>query len=71
LLSKTEYTFLEQNEPFSTLKMLIGIMSSFQKLTQFSQGSNVLDAEAYDIECFFWRDTCVSSTQLKGLFGTK
>jgi hypothetical protein len=37
---------------------------SFQKLTQFSQANNVLDAAASNINGFLWRDTWVSSTQL-------
>jgi hypothetical protein len=35
---------------------------SFQKLTQFSQESNVLDAPVSNTDCFLSRDTCVSST---------
>jgi hypothetical protein len=37
---------------------------SFQKLSQFSLGNNVLDTAASDIYGFPWRDTSVSSTQL-------
>jgi hypothetical protein len=58
------YLYLEQNEPFSTLKTLIGSMYFFQKLPQFSQGKNVLDVEAYNTDGFLWRVTFVSSTQL-------
>jgi hypothetical protein len=36
----------------------------FQKLTKFSKGNNVLDAAAYNIDGFLWRDTCVPSSQL-------
>jgi hypothetical protein len=36
----------------------------FQKLTQFWQRNNVLDAAASNKDCFPWRDACVSSTQL-------
>jgi hypothetical protein len=32
-----------KHEPFCNLKILIGKMYSFQKLTQYSQGNNVLD----------------------------
>jgi hypothetical protein len=38
----------------------------FKKLTQFSHGSNVLDANASNPGDYLWRDTRVSSTQLKG-----
>jgi hypothetical protein len=34
---------------------------SFQKLTQFSQGNNVLDVLASTIHVFLWINTCVSS----------
>jgi hypothetical protein len=33
----------------------------YQKLTQFSQGNNVLDAPSSNTHGFFARDTCVSS----------
>jgi hypothetical protein len=36
-----------------------------QKLSQFSQGNNVLDAPASGTNGFLLRDTCISSTQLK------
>jgi hypothetical protein len=55
---------VEQTELISTLKQLIWMMHFFQKLTQFSQRNNVLDAAATNIDGFLWRDTCVSSTQL-------
>jgi hypothetical protein len=41
---------------------------SFQKLPQFSQGINVLNAAVSNIHGFLWRDTCVSSSQRIGLF---
>jgi hypothetical protein len=37
---------------------------SFLKLTQLSQGNNGVDDPASNTDCFLWRDTCVSSTQL-------
>jgi hypothetical protein len=40
-----EYDYLEQSEPFYTSKTMICRKYSFQKLTQFSQENNVLDAE--------------------------
>jgi hypothetical protein len=36
---------------------------SFEKLTEFPQGNNVLYAVASNIDGYLWRDTCVSSTQ--------
>jgi hypothetical protein len=44
--------------------MMICRIYSFQERTQFSQGNNVLDAEAPNIDVILWRDTCVSSTKL-------
>jgi hypothetical protein len=38
-------------------------MCSFEKLTQFSKGNNVLNASASNLDGFLWRDTCVSSIQ--------
>jgi hypothetical protein len=55
---------LEQNEHFPTFKTLIGRPLSFQKLTQLSQGNNVLDDPASNIDAFQSRDACISSTQL-------
>jgi hypothetical protein len=54
----------EKNEPFPTLKTTFSTKYSFQKLTQFSQGDNVLDAADSNVDGFLWRDVCVSSTQL-------
>jgi hypothetical protein len=44
---------LEENEHFSTLKTMIGSKYSFQKLTHFSQGSNLVDAAASKTDVFF------------------
>jgi hypothetical protein len=41
---------LKQNEPFFTLKIGICGKYSFPKLTQFSQGNNVLEAAASSID---------------------
>jgi hypothetical protein len=57
----SEYTYLEENEHFSTLKTLICRMYSCQKLTQFSQGNNVVDAPASDRDGSLSKDTCISS----------
>jgi hypothetical protein len=62
---------LEQRKPISTLKNLSYRKYSCQKLTHFSQGNNVLDAPVPNTHGFLMRDTCVSSTQLIGPFGTK
>jgi hypothetical protein len=48
----------------STLKNLSYRKCSFQKLTQFLQKYNVLDALASNINDFLWINTCVSSTEL-------
>jgi hypothetical protein len=37
---------------------------SLHKLTHFSQGNNVVDAAAFNIDVFLWRAINVSSTQL-------
>jgi hypothetical protein len=50
-----EYAYLEQNEPFSTLKILIYRKHSFQKLTRFSHKITVLHASALtQIVLFKW-----------------
>jgi hypothetical protein len=54
-----EEAYLEQNEAFSTLETMICRKYSFQKLTQFSQGNNVLDAAAFSVEGFLWKGTCI------------
>jgi hypothetical protein len=66
-----EYAYLEETEPISTLKNLSCRKYSFQKLTQFSLGNNVLDAPASNTISFLLRETDVSSTQLNSLFGAK
>jgi hypothetical protein len=43
----------------------------FQKLTQFSQGNNLLNAPASNTDGFLLRDTCVSSTYCIGLLKKK
>jgi hypothetical protein len=58
-----EYASLRQKEPLTTLKHISCRKYSFEKLTEFPQGNNVVDAVASNIDCFLWRDTCVSSTQ--------
>jgi hypothetical protein len=50
-------------QSISPLWKLIPREYTFQKLTQFLQGNNVLDAPASDKSGFLSGDTCVSSTQ--------
>jgi hypothetical protein len=57
-----EQAYLAQTEPICTLYPLSSRKYFFQNLTQFSQGINVLDAPAYNIDGFLYRDTYVSST---------
>jgi hypothetical protein len=62
---------VEKTEPISTLKHLCCRKDSFQKLPQFSQGINVLDAPAYTTNGVISRQIFVTSMQLIGIFGTK
>jgi hypothetical protein len=54
-----------QTELIFKVKHLSCRKDCFQKLTEFSQGKNVLDAPASTRDGFLCRDTCVSSSQLK------
>jgi hypothetical protein len=45
-----------KNVSFSPLTVVIGRQYSLQKLPQFSQGNNVLDATASNIDVFLFRD---------------
>jgi hypothetical protein len=60
--SSAEKAYLEQNEPSHTLKTMIFRKDSFEKLTQFSFGNNVLDGPASNTDGFLLSDICVSST---------
>jgi hypothetical protein len=51
-----------EQEPVSTLKNLSCRKYSFQKLSQFLQGNNVLHDPASNTDDFLSKDTCVSST---------
>jgi hypothetical protein len=55
---------MEKVKPISTLNSMICRKYVFQKLAQFSQGNNVLDAPASNMGVSLWRDICVSSTQM-------
>jgi hypothetical protein len=48
----------------STWKTMNRRQYFFQALIQFSQEYKVLDAAASNIDCFLWRDTCISSTHM-------
>jgi hypothetical protein len=62
---------LEENETFSTLKILICTKYFLQKLTHFSQGNNVLDAFASITNGFLSRDIFGKQLYCTGLCGTK
>jgi hypothetical protein len=59
------------NEPSSCLKILICRKYSFQKLTQWSQGNNVLDATDSNIDVFFGELYVFLQLSWIVLFGTK
>jgi hypothetical protein len=63
-INSSEYVYLEQNEPFSTLKTLISKKFAFQKLTQFLQGKDEVDASACNTDGFLLRGTCLSSNYM-------
>jgi hypothetical protein len=65
LFNSPEYSYLEEEaEPISTMKYLSCRNYSFQKLSQFAQGNNVLDAPPSNTDGVFFGNTCVSSTWL-------
>jgi hypothetical protein len=70
-LNIADYAYLEQHEPYSNLKPLICSKYSWQRLTQFPHGNNVLDAAASNTEGVLSRDKCVSSSQLNRPIGNK
>jgi hypothetical protein len=59
-----ELAYLEQTMPIAKLKYLTFSKYSFQKVTQFSLGNNLVDAPVSNIDGFLSRDTCISSTQV-------
>jgi hypothetical protein len=63
-VSSTQLNRPISNELLSTLKNLSCRKYSFTRLTQFSQGNNVLDDTCCNIDFFLSRDSCVSSTQM-------
>jgi hypothetical protein len=70
-IKSAEMDYFEKTEPICTLKHLSCKKFSLQKLIQYLQGNNVLDAPASNTDGFLSRDTCVSSLSWIGLFGTK
>jgi hypothetical protein len=52
------------NVPLSSFKIVIYRQYSFQKLTEFSQGYNALDANVSNVHEILSRDICVSSTSV-------
>jgi hypothetical protein len=54
-----QQAFLEQYGPYYNLKTMICKKDSFQKVAQLSQGNNVLEDAASNIDGFLQRDTCV------------
>jgi hypothetical protein len=60
--NSAEKAIMEENECFSSLKILIGRQYSFQKLTQFSQGNKLPDACPPKFDGFLSRETRDSST---------
>jgi hypothetical protein len=62
--SSAVQAYLEQREPISTLKNPNCRKYSFQKLTPFSQGNNVLEAAAYNKMVFFGKiHVCLHSAE--------
>jgi hypothetical protein len=55
---------LFQTETISTLKNLTCRKTTFQKLTTFTEGNNVIDTSDSNTDGFLQRYTCVSSTKL-------
>jgi hypothetical protein len=69
--AEQEYLDLEQNEHFSPLDSLTDRKHSFQKVTQFSEGNNVLCSPSCNAAGFLLRVTRVSSAQLTRPVWTK
>jgi hypothetical protein len=61
---KKSWVDLEQRESISTLKDLCCRKYYLQKLPQFSQGNNVLDASASKADGLLLKGMCVTATQL-------
>jgi hypothetical protein len=70
-LQRRRVDLLKQREPNSTLKKQCCRTYFFQKATQFSQGSNVLDMPASRPDGVLVSDTCVSLPKLDRSFCNK
>jgi hypothetical protein len=66
-----KYTYLEQNEPVSNLKTLSCGKYSFKKLTQFSQGNDVIGGAASKTDVFFGEIHVFPHLSLIGIFRRK
>ena len=64
VFKSAEQAYLEQKVRFGALTIQDGRHYSFQSLTQFSQGINVLSAAASNTAIVLLRDTRIHSTQL-------
>jgi hypothetical protein len=60
--NSAQYAYFEQTEANFPFKIMISGKYSFQTLTQFSQGSNEVEAPTPNTDGCLSRDTCVSST---------
>jgi hypothetical protein len=67
-INSAQYVYLEQNETNSTWNNQSCRKYYFQKLSQFSQGNNVVPAAASNIDGCFCNGTWVSSTLEKAYF---
>jgi hypothetical protein len=69
--NSAEKAYLEQRETISILNYLSFRKHCMQKLTQYSQGINVLDAPASNTYCFLWEIHVFHSLGWIGLLGTR
>jgi hypothetical protein len=58
-----EKAYLEGQYPIYPLETLSSRNNSFQKLSKFSQGINMLGVAHSNIAGFLWTDTCASSDE--------
>jgi hypothetical protein len=64
-------SLFELTEPMSTLKKLSCSKYSLQKLTQFSERNNVLDAPASNTDSCLWETHVFLKLRWIGIFGEK
>jgi hypothetical protein len=67
----TEEAYLKQREPITTLRNPGSMKDLWQKVSHLSQGNHVVHAALSHMDGFLWRDTGISSTQLKDSFSNK